>query len=185
MNRTASGPKFILDTANNILDEIIPHFTPSLCIQALSSSTNIKNTEVSSKAFVLIAASVIRLTRLISPESLINTDIRVTDTSFPATSSSASHSPKGVNTDIRVTDTNIPATSSSVSHSPKKGGEYDNILRLLNKGLSARTSSAREGCRCVKICTYIHIYICIFKSSAVLCIYMYMLFYTFIYKPYE
>jgi hypothetical protein len=68
------------------------------------------------------------------------------NTNIPATSlSSVSSDDFCVSTDIQVTD--IPANSSSDSHSQKEGVEYDLILRLLNRGLSARTSTAREGCR--------------------------------------
>ena len=61
MGRTGSGPKFIALAACKVLDEIVPSIEPLVCIHAVSSSTNIKNTEVSSKAFIIISKAVIRM----------------------------------------------------------------------------------------------------------------------------
>ena len=61
MCRTFSSPKFICDISNNIILELIPKIPPMLCIQGAINSTNNKNTEVSSRAFLMISESIIRL----------------------------------------------------------------------------------------------------------------------------
>lgn len=61
MGRTGSGPKFIALAACKVLDEIVPSIEPLICINAVSSSTTNKSTEVSSKAFIIISKSVIRM----------------------------------------------------------------------------------------------------------------------------
>lgn len=107
MGRSGSGPKFIATEASKILDEIVSKIEPLVCIKALSSSTNNKNTEVSSKAFTIISQAVIRL----------------------------------------LSSNNPTAQQEGKSVTPTKTGNYKEIIRLMSRGLSARSPLARDASR--------------------------------------
>lgn len=100
--RTSSGPKFICEEANKVLDELIKKFPPLLCMEGVSNSTNNRNNDISSKAYLIISESVERLF---------------------STASTSNFEP----------DENLEIAS-----------KYDEILRYLSRGLSARSPAARE-----------------------------------------
>lgn len=105
MGRTGSGPKFIANEAAKVLDEIIPKFEPIMSIRALSSSTNIKNNEVSSKAFIMISQTVIRLLA------------------------------------------SLPVPLEGKIETPTKPTTYKEIIKIMSRGLNARSPLARDASR--------------------------------------
>lgn len=102
MSRLSSGPKFICDEANRVLDGLIRKFPPLLCIEGVSNSTNNRNNDISSKAFIIISECVIRL--------------------------------------LSISNMSTPKSDNSTEITSK----YEDILRLLSRGLSARSPMARE-----------------------------------------
>ena len=107
MGRSGSGPKFIATEASKVLDEIVSKIEPLVCVKALSSSTNNKNTEVSSKAFTIISQAVVRL----------------------------------------LASNNPSAQQEGKSETPTKTGNFKEIIRLMSRGLSARSPLARDASR--------------------------------------
>ena len=148
MGRTSGGPRFICDTATSAVEETIALLPPQLSIDALTSSTLLKNSDSAGKAFVLIAQSVIRL---YSPTS--TTDNSTTYDCMSSSSSAVAAVPTAVGSGKQSTDDGIAnmlgenqVISGKMDENKSYGG-HDDLLRLLSRGLSARTPTARESSR--------------------------------------
>ena len=144
MGRTSGGPRFICDTATSAVEETVALLSPQLSIDALTSSTLLKNSDSAGKAFVLIAQSVIRLYN-----QTINT---TSSSSSAATADVVTSTVESVmkSTDDDKSSSNLSEDkqfdSGKMDEEKSNDGHHD-LLRLLSRGLSARTPSARESSR--------------------------------------
>ena len=149
MGRTSGGPRFICDTATLAVEETIALLSPQLSIDALTSSTLLKNSDSAGKAFVLIAQSVIRLySPTTNINSSTNSDCMSSSSAVAVTLAVGSGTPSTDNDN--KTCLNMLGENQAIlgkMEEDKSNGGHDDLLRLLSRGLSARTPSARESSR--------------------------------------